>query len=129
MRRIPLVIAHDTEVRYLNLNPLALWAAMGLALPPRVRLAPLVPYASPTVEIAVQDLRTVDGVQDRARPLRGRGDGSFSALRALAMPFTPWPAAHISKIRRTTEAGVSSISRSTWERRPSALLTSTLRYP
>src|SRR5213594_2215574 len=55
MRRIPLVIAHDTEVRYLNLNPLALWAAMGLALPPCVRLAPLVPYASPTVEIAVQD--------------------------------------------------------------------------
>jgi hypothetical protein len=55
MRGIPLVIAHDAEVRYVNLNPLALWTAMGFALPPRVRLATLVPYTASTVEIAVQD--------------------------------------------------------------------------
>jgi hypothetical protein len=55
MRGIPLVIAHDTQVWYVNLNPLALWTAVGLALSPRVRLAPLVPNANATVEIAVQN--------------------------------------------------------------------------
>jgi hypothetical protein len=85
----------------------------------------LSPYAPAEVFVVEED-----GADGGVCPPRGSrwgfrlgscaaGEGTFSAVRMLAICLRPYPTANISKIRRTTEAVKGSAS-SRWSRWPRA---------